>query len=174
MTQPADLKNLTDSEGPEQSRVHGAEQNDDPCQPRSGHCQDDNHVAQRATALVRPESMQETNCPPHIQSPACRCRMTTRSRILWPIRPAPESESRIGPINRALTRARCELSAVFLADKRNSYLDLLTGARCQLPTGELVEVVHRKTPFYDLCRELDRLGNRRPLLFAILGAASAR
>ncbi len=106
MTQPADLKNLTDSEGPEQSRVHGGEQNDDPYQPRSDHCQDDNHVAQHSAALTRPELLQEASCFPHIQSPACRCRMTTRFGILWPIRPATESESRIGPIRRALTRAR--------------------------------------------------------------------
>ena len=43
---------------------------------------------------------------------------------------------------------RLSLSAVFNG----------AGARCQLPSGEVVEVVHRKTPFYDLCRELDRLG----------------
>ncbi len=50
------------------------------------------------------------------------------------------------------------LSAVFIEDERKAYEGLLTGARCQLPTGEVVEVVHRKTPLYDLCRELDRLG----------------
>ena len=53
---------------------------------------------------------------------------------------------------------RLSLSAVFVADERKAYLDLLTGARCRLPTAEIIEVIHRKTPFYDLCRELDRLG----------------
>jgi hypothetical protein len=61
--------------------------------------------------LVVPEAVQKVGCFPHFQSSACRCHVTTRSRILWPIRPAPESESRIGPIRRALTRARCELAA---------------------------------------------------------------
>ncbi len=84
-------------------------QNQSAYQPRSGDSQDNDNLGRSGTALVRPESMQETNCPPHIQSPACRCHVTTRFGILWPIRPAPESESRIGPINRALTRARCEL-----------------------------------------------------------------
>ncbi len=50
------------------------------------------------------------------------------------------------------------LSAVFVADERKAYLGLLTGARHVLPTGEVVEVIHRKTPFYDLCRKLDALG----------------
>ncbi len=54
--------------------------------------------------------------------------------------------------------SRGSLSAVFIADERKAYKDLLTGARHVLPTGEVVEVIHRKTPFYDLCRELDRLG----------------
>ena len=53
---------------------------------------------------------------------------------------------------------RLSLSAVFVADERKAYLDLLTGARCRLPTAEIIEVIHRKTPLYDLCRELDRLG----------------
>ncbi len=32
------------------------------------------------------------------------------------------------------------------------------GARCKLPTGDLVEVHGRRTPFFALCRELDVLG----------------
>ncbi len=47
------------------------------------------------------------------------------------------------------------LRAVFLTDDR---LHLFTGARCELPTGEVVEVVGRRTPFYDLARELDARG----------------
>ncbi len=86
-------------------------QNRSACQYRSENDQADDTLERRGTAVVLPESIQEANCPPHIQSPACRCHVTTRSRILWPIRPATESESRIGPINRALTRARCELAA---------------------------------------------------------------
>ncbi len=54
--------------------------------------------------------------------------------------------------------SRGSLSAVFIEDEREAYLGLLTGARCQLPGGKVVEVIHRKTPVYDLCRELDRLG----------------
>ena len=50
------------------------------------------------------------------------------------------------------------LSAVFVEDERKSHLGLLTGARCQVPSGEVVEVLHRKTPFFSLCRELDALG----------------
>jgi hypothetical protein len=52
--------------------------------------------------LIGPESLYEASCPPHIHSPAYRCRMTTRSGILRPFHPAKESESRIGPIRRAL------------------------------------------------------------------------
>ncbi len=47
------------------------------------------------------------------------------------------------------------LRAVFLTDDR---LRLFTGARCQMPTGEVVEVAGRRTPFYDLARELDARG----------------
>ncbi len=48
------------------------------------------------------------------------------------------------------------LRAVFLTDDR---LRLFTGARCQMPTGEVVEVAGRRTPFYDLARELDAWGS---------------
>ena len=47
------------------------------------------------------------------------------------------------------------LRAVFLVDDK---LGLYLGARCELPTGELVEVVNRRTPFYDLARALDEMG----------------
>ena len=46
------------------------------------------------------------------------------------------------------------LKATFIADAR----DLLTGARCELPSGEVVEVKGRNTPFFALCRELDKRG----------------
>ncbi len=32
------------------------------------------------------------------------------------------------------------------------------GARCELPTGETVEVHGRRTPFFAICRELDARG----------------
>ena len=47
------------------------------------------------------------------------------------------------------------LRAVFLTDDR---LRLFTGARCELPTGEVVEVAGRRTPFFDMARELDARG----------------
>ncbi len=50
------------------------------------------------------------------------------------------------------------LRAVFIADERPSHLGLLTGARCVLPTGEVVELRHRRTPLYDLARELEKRG----------------
>jgi hypothetical protein len=50
------------------------------------------------------------------------------------------------------------LLAVFVADERTSHLGLYTGARCELPTGEIVEVKGRRTPLYDLARELEKRG----------------
>ncbi len=47
------------------------------------------------------------------------------------------------------------LSAVFLVDDK---LGLYLGARCELPTGEVVEVQGRKTPFYALARVLAEMG----------------
>ena len=47
------------------------------------------------------------------------------------------------------------LRAVFLTDDR---LRLFTGARCELPTGEDVEVRGRRTPLFDLARDLDARG----------------
>ncbi len=46
------------------------------------------------------------------------------------------------------------LKATGLPDAR----DMLTGARCELPGGEVVEVKGRNTPFFALCRELDKRG----------------
>ncbi len=45
------------------------------------------------------------------------------------------------------------LHAVFIADERG-----FTGAACRLPTSEAVEVRHKRTPFFALCRELDARG----------------
>ena len=50
------------------------------------------------------------------------------------------------------------LHAVFLADERPAYLGLYTGVGCVLPTGEVVEVHGRRTPLYDLARELEKRG----------------
>ncbi len=50
------------------------------------------------------------------------------------------------------------LHAAFIADERPAYLGLYTGARCELPTGEAVEVRHKRTPLYDLARELEKRG----------------
>ncbi len=47
------------------------------------------------------------------------------------------------------------LRAVFLVDDK---LDLYMGARCELPTSEVVEVQGRKTPFYALARVLAEMG----------------
>ncbi len=45
------------------------------------------------------------------------------------------------------------LHAVFIADERG-----FTGARCVLPTGDVVELRHKRTPLYDLARELEAQG----------------
>ncbi len=45
------------------------------------------------------------------------------------------------------------LHAVFIVDERG-----FTGARCVLPTGEVIEVHGRRTPFFAICRELDKRG----------------
>ena len=50
------------------------------------------------------------------------------------------------------------LHAVFLADERPAYLGLYTGARCVLPTGGVIEVHGRRTPFFAICRKLEALG----------------
>ncbi len=46
------------------------------------------------------------------------------------------------------------LKAIFIPDAR----DMFTGARCELPSGEVVEVKARNTPFFALCRELEARG----------------
>ena len=46
------------------------------------------------------------------------------------------------------------LSATFIPDAG----DMLTGASCELPSGEVVEVKARNTPFFALCRELEARG----------------
>ncbi len=45
-------------------------------------------------------------------------------------------------------------SSVRTASSRSPY----TGARCELPLGKTVEVHHKRTPFFALCRELEALG----------------
>ena len=39
------------------------------------------------------------------------------------------------------------LHAAFIADERPAYLGLYTGASCRLPTGDVVELRHKRTPF---------------------------
>ncbi len=46
------------------------------------------------------------------------------------------------------------LKAIFILDARS----LFTGARCELPSGEVIEVKGRNTPFFALCRELEARG----------------
>ncbi len=64
------------------------------------------------------------------------------------------------------------LSATFIPDAR----DMLTGARCELPSGEVVEVKGRRTPFFALCRELDKrgYGDRRIEISTPKGTQSLR
>ncbi len=50
---------------------------------------------------------------------------------------------------------RDTLRATFLVDDK---LRLYRGARCKLPTGEVVEVTNRRVPFYDLARTLAEMG----------------
>jgi hypothetical protein len=47
------------------------------------------------------------------------------------------------------------LRAELLIDDK---LGLYRGARCKLPSGEVVEVTNRRTPFYDLARVLADMG----------------
>ncbi len=46
------------------------------------------------------------------------------------------------------------LKAIFIPDARS----LFTGARCELPSGEVIEVKGRNTPLFALCRILDKRG----------------
>ncbi len=45
------------------------------------------------------------------------------------------------------------LRAVFLCEDGD-----YRGARCVLPTGEVIEVLYKRTPFFAICRELDARG----------------
>ncbi len=54
--------------------------------------------------------------------------------------------------------AAAVLGVVFVADERTSHLGLYTGACCELPGGKVVEVSRRRTPLYDLARELEKRG----------------
>ncbi len=49
------------------------------------------------------------------------------------------------------------LRAVFIADESQNRKGF-TGARCELPNGQVVETRGRRTPLYDLARKLDELG----------------
>ncbi len=49
------------------------------------------------------------------------------------------------------------LSAVFIADESQNRKGF-TGARCELPNGQVVETQNRRTPLYDLARKLEELG----------------
>ncbi len=68
------------------------------------------------------------------------------------------------------------LHAVFVADEQPAFLGLYTGASCTLPTGEVVEVSHRPTPFFCLWRELDArgCGSHRIEISTPTGTASMR
>jgi hypothetical protein len=49
------------------------------------------------------------------------------------------------------------LRAVFIAGESQNRKGF-PGARCELPNGQVVETRNRRTPLYDLARELDELG----------------
>ena len=49
------------------------------------------------------------------------------------------------------------LRAVFIADESERRKGF-TGARCELPNGQVVETRGCRTPLYDLARQLDELG----------------
>ncbi len=76
-----------------------------------------------------------------------------RNRNKFRRRPTPPVVQSLVAGAQAHPRAAAVLRAVFVADER-----AYTGARCELPLGEVVEVTGRKTPFFALCRELDALG----------------
>ncbi len=50
------------------------------------------------------------------------------------------------------------LHAVFIPDDQPRYRGQFTGARYELPNGQVVETRHRRTPLYDLARKLEELG----------------
>ncbi len=64
------------------------------------------------------------------------------------------------------------LRATFIPDAR----DMLTGARCELPSGEVVEVKGRNTPLYALARKLEArgYGNWKLQAFTPTGTPSLR
>ena len=68
------------------------------------------------------------------------------------------------------------LHAVFIPDARPRYRGQFTSARCELRSGEAVEVRRKRTSFYDLCRELDRLGygDHKIQIFTPAGTPSLR
>ncbi len=76
-----------------------------------------------------------------------------RNRNKFRRRPTPPVVQSLVAGAQAHPGAAAVLRAVFVADER-----AYTGARCELPTGEVVEVKGRKTPFFALCRELDKRG----------------
>ncbi len=76
-----------------------------------------------------------------------------RNRNKFRRRPTPPAVQSLVAGAQVHPRAAAVLRAVFVADER-----AFTGARCELPTGEVVEVASRKTPFFALCRELDKRG----------------
>ncbi len=67
-------------------------------------------------------------------------------------RPTPPVVQSLVAGAQAHPRAAAILHVVFVADERTSHLGLYTGARCELPTGEIVDVKGRRTPLYDLAR----------------------
>ncbi len=81
-----------------------------------------------------------------------------RNRNKFRCRPAPPVGQSLVAGAQVHPGAAAVLRAVFVADERTSHLGLYTGARCELPTGEIVEVKGRRTPLYDLARELEKRG----------------
>ncbi len=81
-----------------------------------------------------------------------------RNRNKFRRRPTPPVVQSLVAGAQAHPRAAAVLRAVFVADECTSHLGLYTGARCELPTGEIVEVKGRRTPLHDLARELEARG----------------
>ncbi len=81
-----------------------------------------------------------------------------RNRNKFRRRPAPSVVQSLVAGAQVHPEAAAVLGAVFVADERTSHLGLYTGTRCELPTGEIVEVKGRRTPLYDLARELEKRG----------------
>ena len=66
MTQPADLKNLTDLEAVERLGDRALHQNRSACQPHSDDSYDDESLDRRHAALVLPELPQEASGDDHV------------------------------------------------------------------------------------------------------------